>query len=79
MKTRELTPEQVLAVACPTCGVPVGARCVLLSGAIRFEPHVDRKFSAAEAMEKEQAGRVRGRRIIRGPHVNGRGNGCHPI
>jgi hypothetical protein len=77
MKTRELTAKQVSAVACPTCSAPVGAPCVLLSGGMRSEPHLDRRFSATEAIEKEQIRRAPGRRIIGGPHVDGRGNGCH--
>jgi hypothetical protein len=53
MKKRELTPEQLSSVPCPTCGVAVGERCVLHSGAPRSEPHVDRKLAAAEAIERE--------------------------
>ena len=52
MKKKELTPKQLLSVCCPTCGVPTGERCVLHSGGPRFEPHVDRKLSALEAVEK---------------------------
>jgi len=51
MKRKELTPEQLSSVPCPTCGVGVGEGCVLHSGALRSEPHVDRKFAAAEAIE----------------------------
>src|ERR1700675_3520236 len=54
MKRKELTPEQLSAVPCPTCGVGVGERCVLHSGALRSEPHVDRKFVAAAAAEGER-------------------------
>jgi len=43
----------VISVPCPTCGVAAGERCVLHSGAPRSEPHVDRKFAAAEAIEKK--------------------------
>jgi hypothetical protein len=53
MKRKELKPEQVSSVPCPTCGVAVGEGCVLHSGAPRSEPHVDRKFAAAEAIEGE--------------------------
>jgi hypothetical protein len=59
MKMKELTPKQVSSVPCPTCGVTVGKRCVLLSGAPRSKPHVDRKLSAAAAIETK--------RIPRGP------------
>jgi len=51
--------KQLLAVPCPTCGVRPGERCLLHSGALRSEPHVDRKLSAAEAIE--------GKKIPRGP------------
>jgi hypothetical protein len=50
MTKKELTPKQLSAVPCPTCGVPAGKRCELHSGALRSEPHVDRKFAAAEAI-----------------------------
>ena len=53
MKKSELTPEQVSSVACPTCGVPAGERCVLHSGAPRSEAHVDRKFAAIDSIEKK--------------------------
>jgi hypothetical protein len=53
MKRKELTPEQVSSVPCPTCGVAVGEGCVLQSGALRSEPHIDRKFAATEAIEKK--------------------------
>jgi hypothetical protein len=53
MKKKELTPEQLVSVPCPTCGVAVGERCVLHSGAPRSEPHVDRKLSAIEAIQGE--------------------------
>jgi len=53
MKRRELTPKQLSAVACPTCGAAVGERCELNSGAPRFAPHVDRKFAALEAIERK--------------------------
>jgi len=53
MKKSELTPEQVSSVTCPTCGVPAGKCCVLHSGAVRTESHVDRKFAAIEAIEKK--------------------------
>ena len=49
-----LTNTQLSAVPCPTCGVPAGHRCVLHSGAPRFEPHTDRKLVAAEALAKKR-------------------------
>ena len=51
MKTRELTPKQLLSVRCPTCGAAIGEVCELNSGAPRTEAHRDRKFSAADAVE----------------------------
>jgi len=53
MKKKELTPEQLVSVPCPTCGVAAGMVCVLHSGAPRTEPHVDRKLSAIEAIQGE--------------------------
>jgi len=51
MKNKELTPEQLSSVSCPTCGVAAGEYCVLNSGALRSGPHVDRKFSAIETLK----------------------------
>jgi hypothetical protein len=51
MKTKELTPTQILSVRCPTCGVATGEVCELHTGAPRSEPHRDRKLSAADAVE----------------------------
>jgi len=57
MKKKELTPKQLSAVPCPTCGVAAGKRCELHSGAPRSRPHVDRRYSAMEAIERK-AGEV---------------------
>jgi len=62
MRVRDLTPRLLLAVPCPTCGVAAGERCLLYSGALRNEPHVERKLSAAEAIETKKIVRGRGRR-----------------
>ncbi len=43
------------AVPCPTCGVAAGQRCVLHSGALRLEPHVNRQLSAIKAEETGNA------------------------
>jgi hypothetical protein len=51
MKTRELTAKQISSVPCPTCGATTGDACELRTGALRTEPHRDRKLSAAEAVE----------------------------
>jgi hypothetical protein len=53
MKTKELTPKQLLSVRCPVCGAALGKVCELNSGAPRTEPHRDRKFSAADAVERK--------------------------
>jgi len=55
MKTKELTPEQILSVPCATCGAAIGEACELHTGALRTEPHRDRKLSAAEAVETNAA------------------------
>ena len=57
----ELTLEQCCSVACPECGVPAGKRCLLHSGALRSEPHIDRRLYAAEEIEMKRIPRVRGR------------------
>jgi len=54
MRMKDLTPTQLSSVACPTCGAIAGERCSLHSGAPRSEPHVDRKLSAAEAVESRR-------------------------
>ena len=51
---RDLTKKQLTSVPCPTCGVPVGHRCLLQAGGLRLEPHTDRKLSAAKAIEREK-------------------------
>jgi hypothetical protein len=51
VKTKELTPKQVLSVPCNTCGAAIGEACELNTGALRTEPHRDRKLFAAEAAE----------------------------
>jgi len=51
VKTKELTPKQILSVLCSTCGAAIGEACELHTGAPRTEPHRDRKLSAAEAVE----------------------------
>jgi hypothetical protein len=53
VKTKELTPKQILSVPCPTCGAATNEPCELHTGDPRTEPHRDRKLSAAEATENE--------------------------
>jgi hypothetical protein len=60
MKTKELTPKQILSVRCLTCGAAPGEVCALNSGAARTEPHRDRKLSAADAVEMKLSKRHNG-------------------
>jgi len=53
MKTRP-TLRQQFSVACRTCGVAAGKRCVLIAGGLRNEAHPDWKLLAAEALEKNR-------------------------
>ena len=53
VKAKDLTPKQILAMPCPTCGAAVGEVCELNTGTPRTEPHRDRKLSAAEAVEQQ--------------------------
>jgi len=57
VKTKELTPKQILSVPCITCGAAVGEVCELHTGAPRTEPHRDRKLAAAEAAEAKSGKR----------------------
>ncbi len=59
MKTKELTPKQILSVRCPTCGAATGEVCELNSGAPRTEPHRDRKLLAADVVEMKLSKRSR--------------------
>ena len=54
MKTKELSVKQINSVRCSTCGAATGELCELHSGAPRFEPHRDRKLSAADALEAKR-------------------------
>jgi len=58
MRMKDLTPAQLSSVPCPTCGVTAGQRCLLHSGALRSELHIDRKLSAAEAIETKRYQRI---------------------
>ena len=51
VKTKELTLKQIVSVPCPTCGAAPEEACELHTGALRTEPHRDRKLSAAEVVE----------------------------
>ncbi len=58
MRMKDLTPQQLSSVPCPTCGAPVGKRCLLHSGGLRSELHIDRRLAAAEAIEAERFRRI---------------------
>lgn len=60
VKSKELTARQVLSVPCATCGASVGEACELHSGALRTEPHRERKLTAAEAAETRLVRRAAG-------------------
>ncbi len=53
VKTKDLTPEEILSVPCTTCGASIGEVCELNTGLPRTEAHRDRKLLAAEAAEKK--------------------------
>jgi hypothetical protein len=61
MRKSDLTAKEWSSVPCPTCGVAPGEPCLLHSGALRIEPHVDRKLSAVEAIEANRISRGPGR------------------
>ena len=46
--TKELSPKQVLAVRCPTCGAAPGEQCELSTGQPRTTPHRDRRLIAKD-------------------------------
>jgi hypothetical protein len=46
--TRELSPKQVLAVRCPTCGAASGEKCELSTGQPRTSPHRERVWIAGD-------------------------------
>ena len=47
----DLTPEQIRAVPCPTCGAEPGAKCELHSGQARTAPHRDRRLAAEDLLD----------------------------
>jgi hypothetical protein len=51
VKNKELTPKQLISVPCNTCGAAIEEPCELHTGALRSEPHRDRKLSAADALD----------------------------
>jgi hypothetical protein len=65
MKIRALTKDQLLSVPCPACGAAIKERCELNAGDPRNEPHRDRKFIAADTVERVLQGYSPERRIPR--------------
>jgi len=55
MNSNELTREQISSVPCPSCLVAVGKGCVLYLGGLRSGPHLVRKLSAIDALERKRA------------------------
>jgi hypothetical protein len=53
VKKKDLARKQMSSVPCPRCGVAAGKGCILYSGGLRLEPHLVRKLSAIEALEKK--------------------------
>jgi len=53
-----LSPNLLLAVPCPACGVAAGDRCLVHGGGFRNDPHMDRKLSAIEAVESKRISRL---------------------
>jgi hypothetical protein len=54
MKKKDLTPQQLSSVACPTCGVDAGRRCLLHAGGLRTISHVNRKLAAVDVIEAKR-------------------------
>jgi hypothetical protein len=61
MKIKQLTTKELLSVPCPTCGAANGKPCELHAGGQRNEPHTNRKFAAAEAVEMKRIYKANGR------------------
>jgi hypothetical protein len=53
MKKKGPSSKAVFTVACPTCGVAAGKRCILTTGKPRIEAHVNRRLSALEMLERK--------------------------
>ena len=51
MKTSALTPKDILAIRCPTCGAASGKLCELGGGGLRSTPHRDRELSAGDVVK----------------------------
>jgi len=60
VKMRDMSPKLFNSVRCPTCRVGPGKGCVLHSGGLRVEPHIDRKLAAMESAELNRIHLVEG-------------------
>jgi hypothetical protein len=58
MRMGDMPPLTLLAVPCSICGVAAGMPCLLHSGGLRNEPHIDRKLAAIEAVEAKRIPRL---------------------
>lgn len=45
---KELSPKEVLAIRCPTCGAAPGQKCELSTGQHRTSPHRERRLIAKD-------------------------------
>jgi hypothetical protein len=45
---KELSPKDLLAIGCPTCGAKPGEKCELSTGQARINPHRDRRLIAKD-------------------------------
>jgi len=76
-----MTLEQFSSVPCPTCGAVIGKNCLWHSGALRSDPHTDRKLLAVEAIEAKRYQRTQSReakKYRRAKSVVERGAGERP-
>jgi hypothetical protein len=59
-----MAPMTLLAVPCRSCGVAAGMPCLLHSGGLRNDPHIDRKLDAIEAVETKRIPRLGGQLFL---------------
>src|SRR6266852_2417505 len=53
MSRKDLTPRPLLLFPCPSCGDGSGQHCLVHLGRLRLEPHLARKLSVAEKIERK--------------------------
>jgi hypothetical protein len=54
MEKIEPTNKHLSSVSCPTCGVGAGEPCVWNSAGTGFGPHLNRKLSALDGIERDK-------------------------